>query len=742
MSGGQIFFLINLLQDVNIVRPLALLAAREFGAQVHFLVSDRFGERDVSGAWREELNAVCLATRGQQHVYDSPFAALQVLQHRRGMLVAASESSLSAHSHTHNVMRAAPSSYLKVTLQHGFECVGFLQSRDHEKAHGRRITFAADVICGWCDLEVMRSVAPSERAKYLLTGPSALLYRPQLPDPTRPPQGGLVCENLHSVRMHVRGDFRSPFMDTFNAFCTALDAKGKGVTLRPHPGGQYVLKNNVNLPRNVTLNNHPIYKVDLTRYSYGISAPSSVLIDMVLAGIPVAVWQDEEGTMDASCYEGLPVISTLADWLAFERDVSLRPQMLLDRQQRFLERSRLLTDRRKVHERFASLFRRGLSIGTPEAHEPVERALFVANAPIPTLQLSFLKPLATEVQAGRMVISTMFSDEIMEQFADERGRFTDETKAAAKAWIRRQFAEFGPTILIMCRYSGLFADYIIEVAHDHKLPVVFHIDDDLLNVPMEIGLAKYRMHNQPERLERVRYQLENADLVYCSTGPLLQRFRDQGFANQMTFGQVYCTARVMRYPVDRAVTKIGYMGFDHAHDLEMILPVLVDFLRRHPEVRFELFGSIPKPHELDEFGDRITTIAPVRVYTEFMEKFATLEWDIGLCPLVVSPFNNVKANTKWIEYTAVGAAVIASKGMAYDDCCSDGCGVLAQTSEDWAAALEQLMSERTMRYEMVRAAQRRLDTEYSDDRLRAQIREVFRVAHANWAASAQPLEAA
>ncbi len=70
------------------------------------------------------------------------------------------------------------------------------------------------------------------------------------------------------------------------------------------------------------------------------------------------------------------------------------------------------------------------------------------------------------------------------------------------------------------------------------------------------------------------------------------------------------------------------------------------------------------------------------------QRFAELEWDIGICPLAPTAFNVLKANTKWVEYTSVGAAVIASRDMIYDDCCSDGCGDLATTHEEWVAAME------------------------------------------------------
>jgi hypothetical protein len=347
-------FLLNLLQDVNIARPLVLMARRELALPVRLLVSDKFIERDTQGLWQTEIEDLRAETGASVHVYDSDYGALQALAGCRGVLIAASESDLSAHVHTHGVFRVAPTGFVRVTLQHGFECVGFHQNRDHYKAHGRHVGFAADVICGWCELPYMQSVAPSERAKYFATGPSALL-QPATAGDTDPADGGLVCENLHSVRMRMSGDFKASFMDTFFEFCRALQGQGHSVTMRPHPGGQYVLKHGIALPSNVGLNNLPMYKVDLSRYAYGVSAPSSVVIDMVLAGIPTAVWQDEDGIVDASNYEGLTVVSTLADWLAFERDARIRPALFARRQAAFIDRSGLLIDRPTVHRRFEAL---------------------------------------------------------------------------------------------------------------------------------------------------------------------------------------------------------------------------------------------------------------------------------------------------------------------------------------------------------------------------------------------------
>jgi hypothetical protein len=99
----------------------------------------------------------------------------------------------------------------------------------------------------------------------------------------------------------------------------------------------------------------PLYAFDMTAYRFGISAPSTIVFDMVLAGIPVGVWRDPAGIMDASNYEGLTEIRTVDDWLAFERDVRLRPEMILERQEAFLRKLAMPKDPAEIYRRFTRL---------------------------------------------------------------------------------------------------------------------------------------------------------------------------------------------------------------------------------------------------------------------------------------------------------------------------------------------------------------------------------------------------
>ena len=367
-SRAHAIFVINLLQDVSVLRPLAFMAARDFGFSTEFLVVDLFSKRDVSGTWRRELDEMATTVGAAILPYDNEMDAWRHLQGKGGLLFAGSESNLAAHAATHRLFRAAPASFITVALQHGFECVGLLQSRDHDLAHGREVAFAADVVCVWCDDARLTSLAPSQRSKLHVTGPSALLHaRPRAK--SRGPRG-LVCENLHSVRFNVAHDSKLEFLTVFSEFCSFLLKEKREVVLRPHPGGQWVEKSRIDLPKNVTVNNNPIYKVDVSRYAYGVSAPSSILIDMVLADIPTAVWRGSAGVIDAGNYRGLTQISSLSDWLDFSREATAHPGRFLEGQKTFLEQQKMPLDPADVYRRYAALF----LAAARRANEPLQWA--------------------------------------------------------------------------------------------------------------------------------------------------------------------------------------------------------------------------------------------------------------------------------------------------------------------------------------------------------------------------------
>lgn len=725
-------FLINLVQDVNILRPLMFSATRDHGYSCLLLVSSRFSGRDLFGIWRAELEQLAAETGARINTFDGDWAAFRKIK-GHGLIFAGSESSVSGHQTTHSILRYAPPTYLTVTLQHGFECVGFRHSEAHDRNHGTDVGSSADILCSWQPLDLQPAVGAAQQPKVIVTGPTAVLQ--QFRGPYTPPAEpiGLVAENLHSVRMSG-GDLKVQFVDAFAAFCSDQERIGRQVKLRPHPGGQYVLKNKVELPSNASVDNAPTYRLDLRQFSYGISGPSSVIIDMLLARIPTAVWTDPGSNVDTDNYAGLHKVSTAADWSAFAEDAIRDPLPFLERQERFLAEQKIPLDPQEVLGRFAPLFQAAANLGQ-QAHSnsvPNRRILFVANAHLPTLQICLERPLAQAVHKGDIATHLLIEPE-MKLLADEGPGPEQLIQAVAKL-----LDPYQPDVLLFSRYSGPGAQALLTWAQHREIPVIYHIDDDLLAVPEELGQRKHAYHNDPLRLKTVDFLLQNADCVYASTPRLAERLKGYHTEANIFAGPINCSGRVLRSPVVRPAQVIGYTGFDHHADLLLILPALVATLERYDDLRFEIFGTIEMPAELLRFGERVRTIAPIRKYEDFLERLAELDWDIGICPLTQNEFNFYKSNNKWVEYSSVGIATIASKDTIYNDCCSLDCGVLAADLDQWQAGFERLVSDPIYRAEVATRAQTRMLDQFGIAKHRDQILDLIDRTEAAKVTSARP----
>ena len=717
-------FLINLIQDVNVLRPLMYMASRDFGFRVLILVSTKFGTRDLFGIWWAELDILQAQLGARVETIATEWDAFRHLEDS-GVIFAGSESTLREHAVSHSIFRSAPSTYLKVTLQHGFECVGFRQSSAHDTAHGMKVSFGADLLCAWQPVEFLTSLAKSQVPKVHVTGSTSVLQSFTEPFDREGIAGGIVCENLHSVRLQAPRNLKSEFVGVFNEFCALLEAASETVILRPHPGGQYVLKQGVTVPPNARINNAPMYRVDLRRFAYGISAPSSVLVDMMLADIPTAVWRDRGGEVDAENFAGLTAVSNAREWFEFAREARYAPQPFIDLQRNFLARQQIPIEPRDVFARFAAVFEATQCLPPLRIAKPVPRAryLFVANAHLPTLQVCLERPLASLGNSGQ--ISTRLLSEVDLR---QQERVLGSTDAMVE-WIDDFLDRADPDVIIFSRYSGPYGSSIMAWARRHRIAVIYQIDDDLLAVPAALGERKFAYHNAPERLGAVRSLMADADIVYASTKRLKQRLLGYDETLSVVAGPINCSGLVARRAAAGMARRMGYMASaDHLPNLMMVLPAITAVLDDHPELSFELFGSIPIPEELERFGARINKVAPVAEYEQFLGQLAARDWDIGICPLTPTDFNLAKSNNKWVEYTACGIAVVASGGMIYDECCADGCGLLATDLEEWAAALALLAVDDAHRVEMVARAQDRLDTEYAIPAHRAQILNVVEMA--------------
>lgn len=333
------------------------------------------------------------------------------------------------------------------------------------------------------------------------------------------------------------------------------------------------------------------------------------------------------------------------------------------------------------------------------------RLLVIADKHTATQYISFLRPLQALVEAGRMRIFF------------ER---CPKSPAAADA----QFKSIAPDYLVLSRCTLPGGESLVKLARSHAIPYLYHIDDDLLRVPESIGADKFIAYNHPVRLQRLTDFMNSADLVYASTEPLQAALRESGITSNIEADQIYCgvDADALLQPMVSAGPIIGYMGTgSHVNDLLMILPSIERLMDEHKALRFELFGTIQMPEQLARFGNRVMVHQPDLNYAGFIHKLQSLGWWIGLAPLEDNAFNRCKADTKWVEYTTAGIAVVASDVPVYHRACAEGCGVLMPEDGDWFAAITTLLRDAGQRRRIIANARARLRENYSQDTLRQQV---------------------
>lgn len=313
-------------------------------------------------------------------------------------------------------------------------------------------------------------------------------------------------------------------------------------------------------------------------------------------------------------------------------------------------------------------------------------------------------------------------------------RITFEKHYSEREEVTKAFAAQSPDLLVLSRYTSERGLNWIKLARDAGIPVIFHIDDDLLCVPASLGDAKFTAYNDPKRLKALRDNIENSDLFYVSTAELAKRFGQHGIQTPIVAGDIYCSVSpddigALIPPATGPV--LGYMGTSgHSADLAMIVPAISEVMEAVPSLQFEVFGTIGMPSELACFGSRIRSLAPVPDYSNFIPHLRSLGWWVGLAPLEDNAFNRCKANTKWVEYSLAGIAAVASDLPVYQRVCADGAGILANTGSDWRNAILALLVQPDLRGGMIETAQQKLRERYTHDRLRAQVMTIFEAAFA------------
>lgn len=287
---------------------------------------------------------------------------------------------------------------------------------------------------------------------------------------------------------------------------------------------------------------------------------------------------------------------------------------------------------------------------------------------------------------------------------------------------------FKPDVVFLTRYGRSDGVDIVRDCHARGIPVIYHIDDNLLDLPSSLGAEI--LQRQGAAAQARALMMQQCDLIYASTAVLADVLKTR-FPDQVVFHGIYAAAFEVPIPPKSpdAPLAIGYMGSKgHKEDLALVVPALVALMEERPQLRFETFGTIEMPAELRRFGDRVKHHTVQKTYHEFLRTLAGLGWSIGLAPLVNEPFNQCKAPTKFIEYTCCGIPVIASDVIVYRQAVAEGTGVLVCDS-DWLGPLTTLLDDPARRFTLQQTARVHCHNLFSAMRLQDQLLEAVAQTH-------------
>lgn len=264
------------------------------------------------------------------------------------------------------------------------------------------------------------------------------------------------------------------------------------------------------------------------------------------------------------------------------------------------------------------------------------------------------------------------------------------------------------------------AGAIFYHAQKHGKKVVIDCDDNYLDVP-ESNLLYDRFKKTKKDRAMLSTILSFADSIITTTEPLKERLFDhikrvQGIEKNIVVIPNYNDVKDWNYtPVEKSKSIIiGYTGSNSHHDdIRMVIPSIVRIMEKYKNVRFQCLGvvgtgdvnkvykGIPK-----DIMDRMDLVGATETFKEYPEWLSQQKWDIGICPLVNTPFTRSKSHIKWMEYAMYKIPTIASRVYPYfmpiegKEIITDGENGLLVKDDEWFDAFEKLILDKELRIKL------------------------------------------
>jgi len=241
-------------------------------------------------------------------------------------------------------------------------------------------------------------------------------------------------------------------------------------------------------------------------------------------------------------------------------------------------------------------------------------------------------------------------------------------------------------------------DYVRALRKHWGKPVLMESDDNMFGIQADQA-AFIDWHPGSPHEQRAMAQLEWSDGVVVSTEWLAE-----------LYGRVNKRVYVVRNGIDpklwpdpepaaNGTVTIGWQGgASHDRDLGTIKDVVFSLADEFQnKVRWRFIGGVPMEFRQHPRISSNTDFVAVEDYPARMRREGL---DIGLAPLCDSEFARAKSDLRFLEYAALGIPTVATKCEAYKTVQDGETGCVAETPEEWASILRELVANKDRRREM------------------------------------------
>jgi glycosyltransferase involved in cell wall biosynthesis len=147
--------------------------------------------------------------------------------------------------------------------------------------------------------------------------------------------------------------------------------------------------------------------------------------------------------------------------------------------------------------------------------------------------------------------------------------------------------------------------------------------------------------------------------------------------------------------------RLLYTGASNHHeDWLFIAPVLADLQKEYPKLKIVLVGADWKsvPSGIDYSRVEVNPWVDIDAYPHLLKSLCC---DIGIAPISKIDFNDCRSSIKWLEYSALKMATVATRYGPYKRDIQDGVtGLLVEERPDWKAALSRLIEDASYRKQL------------------------------------------